>query len=791
MSFPVDEHGSMGALILGGASKARDELAAILGRLEGDVRVVDQIRDADRVIEDKMPSLLVLTEATSPFLTFCRRMRSGASGDMTTVLVAVHADDQDVLPAVLDAGADDYIILPLHPKRLNARMALSLRKAEEKVQRKEVEVQLARRVKQQSLVAELGHKALSGAGVAELSDLAVNIVADALEVEFARVLKHVPEEALLRMSAGVGWEEGSVGRFTLPADERWQAGYTLLSSEPVITNDVSEEGRFGLVPFMIEHGVTSSISVTVPGRQAPYGVLSAHSRRHRTFSQDDIHFVQSVANVLAAAVERGDEKEILERSEARAQRLAAVASRTINGVIITDPERRIEWVNEGFERITGYALEEVHGKVPGRILQGEETSPETIAYIRRQLSRNEGFTTEIVNYRKSGEKYWVRIEVQPLLNESGQLTGYMAIETDVTKQRLAERALRESEARARAILETTVDGVVTIDVHGTIESFNSAAESIFQYRSEEVLGHNVKVLMPSPYVEEHDSYLTAYLETGRRKIIGIGREVVGRRKDGSTFPMELSVSEVPLGERIIFTGIIRDITERRRLEQEILEISEQERRRIGQDLHDGLGQTLTGIGLISKNLERRLRAAGFPEAEQAAEVAELIKEADQQARGLARGLVPVELDASGLATALQRLAANAERFFSVKCTFEQIGRRQLHDATAATHLYRIAQEAVSNAIKHGRATKVAMTLATGDDRVRLRIQDNGTGFPDVIPDTQGMGVRIMRYRARMIGGTLDIRDNPDRGALVTCTLNRAPGIARADRHSPKQEAVPS
>ena len=769
--------------IVGKDDQVRTLLARAARRRNCSVHLFDEVDEAEAALNSLSPSVIILTGPDEPTLSFCRRLREGAWGETVVILMAVQEDQQDVLSAIFEAGADDYIIVPLHESRIAARIDLAILKVAEKVRRAKTENQLALRVKQQGLVAEFGQTALAGADVAAVFDRAVEIVADALDIEYARVLRHIPEAGILLMTAGFGWRVGAVGQFSLPAEKRWQAGYTLLSSEPVITNDISDEGRFGLASFVIEHGVTSSISVAIPGRERPYGVLSGHSRTSRTFSEDDIHFMQALANVLSAVLERTEEATALATSEARARRLAAVASRTINGVIIADESGLIEWVNEGFTRITGYTFEEVRDKASGQFLQGPETSPETTAFFQERLSKHEGFTTELLNYRKSGEAYWVRIEVQPLSDADGSAAGYMAIETDVTEQRRAEQALRESEARARSILETTVDAIITIDVDGIVESFNSAAERIFGYDADEVIGRNVKMLMPSPYVEEHDSYLSAYLETGRRKIIGIGREVVGLRKNGSIFPMDLAVSEIQLADRITFTGIIRDITERRELEQEVLEMSEQERRRIGQDLHDGLGQMLTGITLISKDLERKLRAAGAKEAQIAGEIAEMIKEADQQARGLARGLVPVELDGNGLSAAIRRLIANAERFFFIKCTFDQIGDFDIRDNTAATHLYRIAQEALSNAAKHGRATRVAVTLASGQDRIRLRIHDNGVGFPDVPSESQGIGVRTMHYRARIIGAMLDIRDHPDGGTVVTCTLRRTPRAAHSRRSS--------
>ena len=312
---------------------------------------------------------------------------------------------------------------------------------------------------------------------------------------------------------------------------------------------------------------------------------------------------------------------------------------------------------------------------------------------------------------------------------------------------------------------------------GHIESFNEAAEDIFGYDAAEVIGENVKMLMPPPYRDEHDEYLRHYHETGHKGIIGIGREVWGRRKDGSTFPMDLAVSEVALGDRILFTGIVRDISERRRLEKEILEISEEERRRIGQDLHDGLGQMLTGIGLLSQDLARQLDEEGHERAADMAEITDHVKEADQYARDLSHGLIPVDVEANGLTEALRRLSQNAVRMFDVECSFREVDTVLVHNNTVATHLYRIAQEAVSNAVRHGEADDIKILLASGDEQIRLQVRDEGIGFDPDASDGSGMGVHIMEYRARIIGGTLEIKSNLGAGTVVTCTIPRTANVA--------------
>lgn len=341
---------------------------------------------------------------------------------------------------------------------------------------------------------------------------------------------------------------------------------------------------------------------------------------------------------------------------------------------------------------------------------------------------------------------------------------------DKVQRSIIEDKLRESEARYRSIVETTVDAIITISERALIRTFNKAAEKLFQYEDSEVIGKNVKILMPEPYKSEHDDYIQNYLSGGQRKIIGIGREVTGKRKDGSTFPMYLAVSEIKLREQRIFTGIIRDISEQRRLEQEILRTSEHERRRIGQDLHDGLGQMLTGIGLITKNIAQNLTKEKHPLSEQAEEITSLIREADQYARELARGLVPVELDSEGLTAALDRLVSHAEKLFGIKCSFTSKGKLVLDDATHVTHLYRIAQEAVSNAVKHGYASEVSIQLVVSSTHVRLMIEDNGSGFSENWDEKGGLGVRIMQFRAGLIGANMEISDAKKGGARVTCTI---------------------
>ena len=492
------------------------------------------------------------------------------------------------------------------------------------------------------------------------------------------------------------------------------------------------------------------------------------------------------------------------------------------------------------------------------------------------------FTREMKDYRKM-----TRAE---LLEWVGRLKSRHARRSK-TQQRQAAEALFDSSERMRAILDTAVEGIITIDQRGIIESVNKAAQNIFGYRAAELIGKNVSVLMPSPHRHAHDGYLSNYLRTGEARIIGIGREVTGQRKDGSLFPMDLSVSEVKLRDRIAFTGFIRDITarkeaekvlthyaalvessddaiigktlegyvtswnrgaeaifgyscadivgkhisilipkdrqseepsilekirrgesvdhyetvrirkdgkmidvsvtispirdatgnvigasklarditDRKKLEREILEVSDREQRRIGHDLHDGLCQHLAGIEMMSQVLEKKLASKFKEEAVRAGEIAKHVREAIVQTRSLARGLSPVTLESEGLASALHEHALNMERMFGVHCHFDYDSQVPVPSHSMATHLFRLAQEAVSNAVKHGRATNISIHLKADPGWIYLGISDNGAGFdPEKTNQSSGMGLRIMKFRAGVIGGRLTIERNPKGGMLVMC-----------------------
>lgn len=326
-------------------------------------------------------------------------------------------------------------------------------------------------------------------------------------------------------------------------------------------------------------------------------------------------------------------------------------------------------------------------------------------------------------------------------------------------------------AYVEAILETAADAIVTIDQDGLILSFNRAASRMFGYLPGEVIGKNVSILMPSPYREQHDGYIHRYLKSGNARIIGIGREVAGQRRDGSVFPMDLAVSEVANQQKRAFVGIIRDISERKYMEKALVTASENERREIGRDLHDALGQIITGISLLAKSLAKKISANDPGLAAEAESIATLSMEAMSEAKRLAYGAFPTELERQGLLAALTQMAETARRLYKVEAIFHGPARWESLAPDAELHLYRIAQESVANAIKHGRPRRVVIGLSRDRDSLILSVTDDGSGLPPKRDPTRiSMGLDIMRHRAGLLGGTFSIASVKEGGTEVRCCI---------------------
>jgi PAS domain S-box-containing protein len=439
------------------------------------------------------------------------RRKDGAEFPVDIMLTPWDLGDQRLFVAVVrDISERKKIEEALEKARQELEIRVEQRTAALALERMTAVAALETRAQQQRAIAELGRHALEGRSFAVLLNDVVALVPQILGTEYCAVFEHSDDQLIL--SEGAGWKDGAVGNTFLSTGRDSQAGYTLLSHAPVVVEDLRSETRFCASPLQLEHDIVSGVSVLIHCPGKPFGVLGAYTRQKRSFSGDDVHFLQSIASILTTAVSR------------------------------------------------------------------------------------------------------------------------------------------------------------------------------------------------------------------------------------------------------------------RQLEGELLDASGREQRRLGQDLHDGLCQHLIGLQYTASVLAEKLEK-GSDLRKEAETIAEMIRQGTLQARMLARGLSPVNLEANGLMSALRELALNTEALFRITCRFDCSQEVLVTDNNKAVQLYRIAQEAITNAVKHGRSTSVRLSLERSKHQATLKITDNGVGLPDHPEKSNGMGLRIMQYRSDMIGASLRIAPASEGGTEVTCVFD--------------------
>jgi PAS domain S-box-containing protein len=368
---------------------------------------------------------------------------------------------------------------------------------------------------------------------------------------------------------------------------------------------------------------------------------------------------------------------------------------------------------------------------------------------------------------RDGRTVWFHCEAKMIRKKNGRPWFIHGIGFDITELKQIEEELQQERNVVSAILHTVGSLVVVLDPEGRIVRFNRACEQVTGYSFAEVEG---KYLWEICVVTEEAEHFRAIVEDWCAENTARDCETSWLARDGSRRLVAWSSTTLPRENEspayIIATGI--DITERKRLEKAILEISAVEQRRIGQDLHDGLGQHLTGIAFMSKVQEQRLTEKGLAEAAEAARIVGLVNEAINKTRELARGLLPVVSDADGLISALKRWSAEVQDLFHISCRLRADESVLIYDADVSTHLYRIAQEAVNNAIRHGEAKNIVITLSAKKGVGSLSIENDGSSLQQGATRHSGMGMQIMNYRARMIGGVLKVESGEVDGVTVTC-----------------------
>jgi hypothetical protein len=451
--------------------------------------------------------------------------------------------------------------------------------------------------------------------------------------------------------------------------------------------------------------------------------------------------------------------------------LEGVIASAMDAIITVDGRQRIVVFNKAAEAMFGVSAREALGESLSRFIPERFRSAH--AHHVRMFGRT-GVSTRrmgalgtVSGLRANGEEFPMEASISQVDCGGEQL--FTVILRDITERQRVEDALRESEARYRGLQEISPDAIYLCQ-DSRIKYINAAGLRLFgAAKAEQLLGKTSLDLYHSDFRELTDQRVRQALEH-RQPLPPIEEKIV--RLDGRVRDVEVAACPFTEQGGVSMQVVLHDITERRLLERGILTAVEQEQHRMGRDLHDGLCQLLTAAKYKISLLERKLARKTKVYPSEARAVERQLNEAIQQAHTLARGLNPVKMVARGLMSALEELAAGVENTFQVRCVCEFSEPLALRDHVAANHLYRIAQEAIQNAVKHGKARNIRIRLKKARGGIKLEVENDGVSLPLKTDGKEGMGLSNMKARADIIGASLGVRRGKRGGAVVACRLER-------------------
>src|SRR5215467_439060 len=503
--------------------------------------------------------------------------------------------------------------------------------------------------------------------------------------------------------------------------------------------------------------------------------------------------------IIRDITERKQFKKELEES---AEQLKAVVDTAVDGVILIDSLGTVRMFNPACERIFGYLNDEVVGRNVKMLMPPpfhEEHDRYLEGYRQSGVRRIIGIGREVEGRRRDGTTFPMELSVGEARHRGEPL--FVGIIRDITERRQFKKELQESAEQLKAVVDTAVDGVILIDSLGNVRMFNPACERVFGYQQDEVLGHNVKMLMPTPFHEEHDHYLENYRRSGERKIIGIGRAVEGRRKDGTTFPMELSVGEARHNGEPLFVGIIRDITKRKQSEDQrellLKELTESniERGHFAHVAAHDLGQSVRMVssfcGLLSDNYGNQLDDRGRQYLSIMANAAHAMKALLDDI--VEHGRLDFEKGDAAWFDAGKTLE---EVLHSLGEPIEKSGAVVTNDPlptiwTIQVRFARVLQNLIANAIKYvpaGVTPRVHLSVTTTADEWVFSIADNGIGIHPQYHarifepfkrlhtareySGAGMGLAICKKIVEGLDGRILVESAPGRGSTFSFTVRQ-------------------
>jgi PAS domain S-box-containing protein len=482
---------------------------------------------------------------------------------------------------------------------------------------------------------------------------------------------------------------------------------------------------------------------------------TAHVRRLTTT------FVPLFEDIVVVYTDDITERRAMEQALRRSERMyRTIVDSAHEGIWTIDREGVTTYVNSRMAAMLGYEPSEMLNR-PGIDFVPTELRDDALALRERhQQGIAEHFDFRLAH--KDGSELWVSVASSPILDEEGLVTGAAYLVADISERKATEMALRASDNRVRALLDANPDLIVRVAGDGRyldVHTNDNRVKQLLPLPPREFIGRTVTEVFGEEFARQHEHYRQRALATGRLQ----RWEYVRNVNDKSHYIEARFVKSAE--DEVVVTA--RDITDRVQLEREVISSADRERARIGHDLHDGLAQLLTGVKLMLEALKVKLATEGSQHTKDAMRASGLVSRAIRQAGELAAGLSPIRKGGQ-LGEALEQLAESAASLFGAPVRIVANEPLVKLDEQTAAQLYRIAQEAVSNAAKHGKASRIELRCERRKGKLVLSVADDGVGISDTT-ESDGMGMHIMKYRAHSIGAELTITSRPEGGALVRCS----------------------
>lgn len=534
------------------------------------------------------------------------------------------------------------------------------------------------------------------------------------------------------------------------SSEIWEGGRSIWRSAFQQTCDSLREHQAREVGFQ------SAVFCPVRAGDQYLGIIELYGRKPRPVEPDLLSVFDGVGGQIGQLIAR-------RRAEDYLHTQAHIFESMAEGVLLIDEQGQIAMTNPAADEMFGYEPGELLSNSIAVLSKMSEREGVMMAtQLKETLDAFGSWQGEFECRRKDGGTLFAVGRISRF--DGAGRRWYVGVIQDVTERKRAEEALRTQAL----MLESMSEGVILTDEASVIVLTNPAAERTFGYGRGELIGRPIWLLSAQPQEQARREVDRIFAELRAR---GHWRgQWRNRRKEGAEFIAETRIGTLRIGERTFYLAVADDVTDRIRLERQILEISDREQARIGQELHDGLCQQLVSAAFAVNSLERRLSSRHLPESDEVGAVSGLLDNSINEARQLARGLYPVRVESNGLNPAIEELASTTRSRHGIECFMESVSPVSIGDRVAATHIYRIAQEAVSNAVKHSGARRIWIRLNRQGGNVELIVEDDGMGIPDSRPRGDGMGLQIMDYRAKMLGGSVRVDRRPAGGTMIVCNI---------------------